>query len=338
MRTRTEVEIVATGFENPRGLAFGPDGFLYVAEGGRGGSSSTVGTHRQIPPPVGPYTGGMTGRISRMAVGGVRETVAEGLPSSQSTPQSGGSVSGVAAVAFVGEKLYALVSGGGASHGLPDAPNGVYGIEGGHGALLADLGRYRASTTVANPDPNDDEYDGTWYSMVEAHGSLWAVEPNHGVIVRVDTDGTVERLVDISASQGHIVPTALAYGRDADAFFVGNLGRLPARDGSSSILRIDRNGDVQPLAEGLTMVVGLAFDPSGVLYALELSTCGGEPCRPRPGAGRVVRVGRAGALEPVAENLMFPTALVADPIGNALYLSIGGLGKPGSGAIGRLAL
>ena len=28
------VEIYATGFNNPRGLKFGPDGALYVAEGG----------------------------------------------------------------------------------------------------------------------------------------------------------------------------------------------------------------------------------------------------------------------------------------------------------------
>ena len=29
---------VATGLDNPRGLAFGPDGTLYIAEAGRGGS------------------------------------------------------------------------------------------------------------------------------------------------------------------------------------------------------------------------------------------------------------------------------------------------------------
>jgi hypothetical protein len=31
------VTVFASGFNNPRGLKFGPDGYLYVAEGGAGG-------------------------------------------------------------------------------------------------------------------------------------------------------------------------------------------------------------------------------------------------------------------------------------------------------------
>src|SRR5881275_1712137 len=50
------VRIFATGFNNPRGLKFGPDGYLYVAEGGVGGSHSTVGQFVQVVPPIGPYT------------------------------------------------------------------------------------------------------------------------------------------------------------------------------------------------------------------------------------------------------------------------------------------
>src|ERR1700694_891619 len=38
-----KVTVVSSGLENPRGLKFGPDGQLYVAEGGLGGTSSTVG-------------------------------------------------------------------------------------------------------------------------------------------------------------------------------------------------------------------------------------------------------------------------------------------------------
>ena len=60
------VTVFATGLNNPRGLKFGPDGYLYVAEGGAGGTESTTITQCAQVPAVGPYTGGMTARISRI--------------------------------------------------------------------------------------------------------------------------------------------------------------------------------------------------------------------------------------------------------------------------------
>jgi hypothetical protein len=51
----SNVSVFATGFNNPRGLKFGPDGYLYVAEGGIGGTNSTIGCCEQAAG-AGPYT------------------------------------------------------------------------------------------------------------------------------------------------------------------------------------------------------------------------------------------------------------------------------------------
>jgi hypothetical protein len=47
--------------------------------------------------------------------------------------------------------------------------------------------------------------------MVAAGNALFAVEPNHGELDKITPAGRVSRVIDISASQGHIVPTSLDY-------------------------------------------------------------------------------------------------------------------------------
>ena len=120
-QTSSNVSVFATGFSNPRGLKWGPDGNLYVAEGGTGGKTPPSSTCDQVPPPVGPYTGGFNARISKVTPDGTRTTLVGGLPS---TSAAIGDVEGVADVAFLGDQMYALLAGAGCSHGHPNFPNG----------------------------------------------------------------------------------------------------------------------------------------------------------------------------------------------------------------------
>jgi hypothetical protein len=140
--------------------------------------------------------------------------------------------------------------------------------------LIADLSAFHQANHVANPEPDDFEPDGTWYSMVAVRGDFYAVEPNHGEVDRITPDGQITRVVDVSASLGHIVPASIAYKGN---FFFGNLGTFPVVPGSEQIRKLTPSGEHKAWTTGLTTVLGLAFDGRDRLYALESMTNPGFP-------------------------------------------------------------
>jgi len=328
------VTVFASGFNNPRGLKFGPDGYLYVAEGGAGGNKSTAGVCRQVPG-AGPYTGDFTARISKIAPNGAVSTVVDGLPSSQTNPGLGSLVIGVADVAFVNGKLYAILAGAGCSHGLRGTNNAIIRVNSdGTWSEVANLSAFQKTHPVANPEPDDFEPDGTWYSMVAAGNVLYAVEPNHGELDAITTDGQIRRVADISLIEGHIVPTAIAWG--GANFFVGNLERFPIHGETSKVLKITSDGSITTVAIDFSTILGLAIDSKHRLYVLENTT--GNPF-PTPGTGKVLRIDGKHQYTEIATGLNLPTAMTFGPDGN-LYVSNWGFGPPpvGMGEVVKITL
>lgn len=317
-RIVTTTKVFATGLNNPRGLAFGPDGYLYVAEGGIGGTNSSTGCD-QVIPPIGPYKGDVNGsRISRIDHSGIRTTWVDNLPS---TVNAKGFISGVSAAAFIGHTLYALVTGAGCSHGVPSIPNSVIRINADRtGTGVANLSDYLKSHPVMNPEPKDFEPDGAWYSMISEEGDLYAVEANHGELDKISSNGNITRIIDISATYGHIVPTAVAF-RNGN-FYVGNLSTFPATPGISSVYKITPGGQISVFATGFNMILGIVFDKAGGLYVLENTTNNPSPT---PGTGDIVRVDPSGVKQVITTGLSLPTGMTFGPDGS-LYVSNDGFG------------
>lgn len=319
------VSVFASGFNNPRGLTFGPDGNLYLAEGGIGGTNSTEGECPQVHPPLGPYTGSDTGaRILKINWAGDVSTVADSLPSSQTDESQGSLVSGVGDVAFIGHTLYALLAGAGCSHGVSSVDNGIVKVNSDKSwDLIANLSEFQMANPVVAP-PEDFEPDGTWYGIVSVGGNLFAVDPNHGEIVRVNQQGEIKRLIDISESEGHIVPTAIAYHKGN--FYVGNLGVFPIT-GNSNVYKVTHSGEISVVDTGFSAILGIAFDKDDGMYVLENTT--GNPF-PTPGTGAIVRIDKSGARRTLVTGLNLPTAIEYGPDGN-LYVSNWGFGPPAIG-------
>jgi hypothetical protein len=319
-------QTVADGIANPRGITWGADGTMFLAVSGTGGDN---------PGPEGsPFFGGDTASVAAVRDGTVT-TLASGLPSSVWRDIDW--VWGVMDVAILGDQLYALVGGGGAIHGNPDTPSGIYRVSAdGTTALVADLGAWVDENPVANTPPEGAPNNGSWFAMVPVGDMLWVTDAVNGQILAVTSTGEVSRIADLSA--GHPIPTGLAADPNGGAW-VGYLTMPPYEAGASKVSHVAPDGTVEDVWTGLQAVTGIALGPDGALYAAEMSTeMSGEGLFFTRGSGRIVRQSGPDSAEAVATGLDLPVAIRFGP-DDALYISAPAYGSDdGSGQVLRLEL
>jgi hypothetical protein len=269
--SRPSVTTYATGLTSPRGLTFGPDRNLYVAEAGVGGElepTDEPGCEKFVNV-FSPYTAGFSGRVIRILANGKKEVVADNLPSM--TDNSGASY-GPTDVAFIGQTLYVLIEMGGCSHGLPDNPAAILRVNrNGSTTPVADLSAWHAANPPnfikdTNPATTDQEPGGVFHSMIALGKYLYVVETNRGFLLRVDPrTGVIELLYDMTIDNREHNPIVMTHR--GNNFFVGTFGE----DGGKSELAVfDRHFSAYTLPfRSRDPIVGLAWHGND-LYGVEI--------------------------------------------------------------------
>jgi sugar lactone lactonase YvrE len=329
---------VMTGLNNPRGLAFGPEGGLYVAEAGKGGGGVCV------PLPDGPGTRcyGATGAITRLWRG-TQERIATGLPSLATQPL-GETGAGPQHISFQGRGGLFVTIGCSCNRG--DATGSL--LEGlgfgylmhvsasGNGKQLVDLARYELT---ANPD--GAQIDSNPYGLLALPGHRLVTDAGGNSLLDVAANGSISTVATFPRVPGpapfllrDAVPTDVVVGPDG-AYYVSTLTGFPFTAGTASVYRVVPGQAPTPYATALTMLTDLAFGADGSLYALQHAS--GIPGVPFPfaGPGAVWRVPPGGgASSLVAGGLPRATGLVVGDDG-ALYVAVNGASS-GNGAVWRI--
>jgi DNA-binding beta-propeller fold protein YncE len=340
-------EIVASNLEGPRGMAFGPDGALYVVEAGRGGEECV-----EVPEP--PAFGdprlcfGRTGSITRVSDGG-QERVATGLPSHV----TGGQVTGVQDIVVAADGAIYLTLGYAqdpAYRGQLSKTAGLMGrlVSVGERGLLSPVADLAAHELARNPEQAGGDHSNPF--GVAIHGGAFLVIDSAGNdLLRVEGDGAIStvavfppQLVEDPASPGTLipmasVPTSVAVGPDG-AYYVGEFTGSPFVVGAARIWRVVPGEEPAVYASGFTAVIDLAFAADGGLYVLEAVKGGLGAVNPRDPAslsGALWRLAPDGTRTVVADQgLIFPTSVLIGPEG-AVYVTNNGI-VPGRGQVLRL--
>jgi hypothetical protein len=289
-----DVDRIAKGLDNPRHVAVGKDGDIWVAESGRGAPTS----NSCFDSAEGPACTGASGAITRIDRRGQRRVVT-GLASF--APASGDTAIGPHGIYVDGGDVY-FTNGGPTAPTRGDPPvvvprdptlvseepvSALYGKLfklGRHGGVreIADLWRFENENNpdaeVANPLVDSNPVD-----VYADDGRFYVADAGGNSVLRVGRFGGISALeifenrlqpnpFDPNAPQipMQAVPTGVVKGPDG-ALYVSQLTGFPFPVGAAKVFRIDpRTGARTVYAKGFTNIIDLDFGKDGTLYVLEI--------------------------------------------------------------------
>jgi hypothetical protein len=318
---------VMSGLVTPRGLAWGPDDGLYVAEAGSGGSGPSV--------MLGNGNTGVLGNTSGLSrlLGGVQTRVLEGLPSVATA--AGLDAGGLQDLVFDSTGTAYGLFAFGSDAAQRDANLGAAGALlgtivqlpfGGAGSLqpVADIAAYELASNPAAGNTDSNPFS----LALTAGGNFLVADAGANDFVQATPAGVVSTLGVLAARPNPLpfgppmfqsVPTTIAIGPDG-AYYIGQLTGFPFPPGAANVYRFDPATSSLTVAHtGFTNIVDLTFDNDGNLFVLQLTTNG---LGPNPGSGALLKINAVDNARSLiaSTGLVFPGSVLAGPDGS-LYVS-----------------
>lgn len=292
------VTVVMTGLDNPRGLAFGQHGDLYVAEAGRGGSGPCAVVRGQF------QCYGASGAITRLR-NGVQERIVTGLPSYAPSATGGAGATGPHDVSLRGSNIYATIGLGGPLD--PTTMRGFFGQDFGW-LIQVDVGTWTKFADIAtyeiDANPAGGPVDSNPYGLLEGAGGSVVVDAGGNSLLSVSGSGKISTdAVFLPRAGVDAVPTSVDVGPDG-AYYVGQLTGFPFIPGTARVFRVRPRKDPEVYLEEFNFIIDLTWGRDGNLYVL-------EHCNPFPaGPGSLIRVDRDGNRTTIVTDLVNPTSVV----------------------------
>ena len=335
-----ELEVFASGLDQPRGLNFGPDGALYVTEAGRGGKA-----HCFFGPNFWTQCFGPTGAVTRIDDPGQKQ-ILKALSSSgslngdfpDSPHRDGWFADGPSDISLLDSGDAYITLGGGPAEG-PGFRRLIH---------MSASGQELGSVGI----------EGNVYAVLSLDDRRIVVNAGLNEIIEVDADGNVALLATFPRHSPEAVPPEFSFIQDLDsvpttvtlgpdgALYVGELTGFPFVPGAARIYRIPEGhnpADLPPVfLEGFSHIIDIAFGEDGTLYVLEMAA---ETLRDafdgtNYSTGDLVRVdnkGKGKKREILASGLTMPAGIALGSSGDSIYISNCGV-CVGTGEVLRLEL